>query len=156
MLTGVLYSLSFSLSFSVCVFRMVEYSLDLQNINLSAIRTVRVLRPLKAINRVPSKNSWSLFVHLCMCSFVCLCLQFLFVFMCVCQPIKNTSTSSWKFMSMYYISGFFVHLHATCSPWGSLNIHLMLNQTARSDPESQLYQIYKTSINAASLNSTWP
>ncbi|MXQ99932.1 hypothetical protein E5288_WYG011847 [Bos mutus] len=32
---------------------MVEYSLDLQNINLSAIRTVRVLRPLKAINRVP-------------------------------------------------------------------------------------------------------
>ncbi|XP_038839592.1 voltage-dependent T-type calcium channel subunit alpha-1I-like, partial [Salvelinus namaycush] len=33
---------------------MVEYSLDLQNINLSAIRTVRVLRPLKAINRVPS------------------------------------------------------------------------------------------------------
>lgn len=36
--------------------RMVEYSLDLQNINLSAIRTVRVLRPLKAINRVPSKD----------------------------------------------------------------------------------------------------
>lgn len=35
--------------------RMVEYSLDLQNINLSAIRTVRVLRPLKAINRVPSE-----------------------------------------------------------------------------------------------------
>lgn len=38
---------------SLC--RMVEYSLDLQNINLSAIRTVRVLRPLKAINRVPSE-----------------------------------------------------------------------------------------------------
>ncbi|KAK5885147.1 hypothetical protein CesoFtcFv8_018885 [Champsocephalus esox] len=37
-----------------CKERMVEYSLDLQNINLSAIRTVRVLRPLKAINRVPS------------------------------------------------------------------------------------------------------
>lgn len=36
--------------------RMVEYSLDLQNINLSAIRTVRVLRPLKAINRVPSES----------------------------------------------------------------------------------------------------
>ncbi|XP_032869031.1 voltage-dependent T-type calcium channel subunit alpha-1I [Amblyraja radiata] len=33
---------------------MVEYSLDLQNVSLSAIRTVRVLRPLKAINRVPS------------------------------------------------------------------------------------------------------
>lgn len=39
---------------SLC--RMVEYSLDLQNINLSAIRTVRVLRPLKAINRVPSES----------------------------------------------------------------------------------------------------
>lgn len=37
-------------------FRVVEYSLDLQNINLTAIRTVRVLRPLKAINRVPSKS----------------------------------------------------------------------------------------------------
>lgn len=35
--------------------RMVEYSLDLQNVNFTAIRTVRVLRPLKAINRVPSK-----------------------------------------------------------------------------------------------------
>ncbi|CAG5928817.1 unnamed protein product [Menidia menidia] len=34
--------------------RMIEYSLDLQNINFTAIRTVRVLRPLKAINRVPS------------------------------------------------------------------------------------------------------
>ncbi|CAB1453995.1 unnamed protein product [Pleuronectes platessa] len=33
---------------------IVEYSLDLQNVNLTAIRTVRVLRPLKAINRVPS------------------------------------------------------------------------------------------------------
>lgn len=41
---------------------MVEYSLDLQNINLSAIRTVRVLRPLKAINRVPSKSATSLSV----------------------------------------------------------------------------------------------
>uniref|UniRef100_A0ACB8FMY4 Uncharacterized protein n=1 Tax=Sphaerodactylus townsendi TaxID=933632 RepID=A0ACB8FMY4_9SAUR len=40
---------------------MVEYSLDLQNINLSAIRTVRVLRPLKAINRVPMRGSESLF-----------------------------------------------------------------------------------------------
>lgn len=42
---------------SLC--RMVEYSLDLQNINLSAIRTVRVLRPLKAINRVPSESACS-------------------------------------------------------------------------------------------------
>jgi hypothetical protein len=32
-----------------------EYCLDVGNINLSAIRTVRVLRPLRAINRIPSK-----------------------------------------------------------------------------------------------------
>lgn len=35
--------------------RMMEYSLDGHNVSLSAIRTVRVLRPLRAINRVPSK-----------------------------------------------------------------------------------------------------
>uniref|UniRef100_A0A672RPF3 Calcium channel, voltage-dependent, T type, alpha 1H subunit a n=1 Tax=Sinocyclocheilus grahami TaxID=75366 RepID=A0A672RPF3_SINGR len=35
-------------------FRMMEYSLDGHNASLSAIRTVRVLRPLRAINRVPS------------------------------------------------------------------------------------------------------
>ncbi|XP_010291527.1 PREDICTED: voltage-dependent T-type calcium channel subunit alpha-1G-like, partial [Phaethon lepturus] len=33
---------------------MLEYSLDLQNVSFSAVRTVRVLRPLRAINRVPS------------------------------------------------------------------------------------------------------
>lgn len=44
-----------SLTLFPSLHRMVEYSLDLQNINLSAIRTVRVLRPLKAINRVPSE-----------------------------------------------------------------------------------------------------
>ncbi|XP_059582369.1 voltage-dependent T-type calcium channel subunit alpha-1I-like [Alligator mississippiensis] len=44
------------LDFFIVMAGMVEYSLDLQNINLSAIRTVRVLRPLKAINRVPSKS----------------------------------------------------------------------------------------------------
>lgn len=36
--------------------RMLEYSLDLQNVSFSAVRTVRVLRPLRAINRVPSKS----------------------------------------------------------------------------------------------------
>ena len=35
---------------------MMEYSLDGHNVSLSAIRTVRVLRPLRAINRVPSKR----------------------------------------------------------------------------------------------------
>ncbi|KAL6065679.1 hypothetical protein STEG23_028040 [Scotinomys teguina] len=33
---------------------MMEYSLDGHNVSLSAIRTVRVLRPLRAINRVPN------------------------------------------------------------------------------------------------------
>lgn len=39
---------------SVCS-RMLEYSLNLQNVSFSAVRTVRVLRPLRAINRVPSE-----------------------------------------------------------------------------------------------------
>lgn len=34
---------------------MLEYSLDGHNVSLSAVRTVRVLRPLRAINRVPSE-----------------------------------------------------------------------------------------------------
>ncbi|XP_030639215.1 voltage-dependent T-type calcium channel subunit alpha-1I-like [Chanos chanos] len=42
------------LDFFIVMAGVVEYSLDLQNINFTAIRTVRVLRPLKAINRVPS------------------------------------------------------------------------------------------------------
>ncbi|XP_017770530.1 PREDICTED: voltage-dependent T-type calcium channel subunit alpha-1H isoform X4 [Nicrophorus vespilloides] len=32
----------------------LEYCLDVENLNLSAIRTIRVLRPLRAINRIPS------------------------------------------------------------------------------------------------------
>lgn len=134
--------------FSVCTHRMVEYSLDLQNINLSAIRTVRVLRPLKAINRVPSENTFSF----CVCKSVwSVGFHATMYFRCV-----RTNSPTWKFMYMYCVSGYFLHLHATCSPWGSLNIHLMLNHTARSDPESQLYHIYKSSINAASLISPWP
>ena len=35
----------------------LEYCLDVGNMNLSAIRTVRVLRPLRAINRIPSKST---------------------------------------------------------------------------------------------------
>eukprot|EP00057_Strongylocentrotus_purpuratus_P018614 XP_011673088.1 PREDICTED: voltage-dependent T-type calcium channel subunit alpha-1G [Strongylocentrotus purpuratus] len=33
---------------------ILEYSLNLENVSLSAIRTIRVLRPLRAINRIPS------------------------------------------------------------------------------------------------------
>ncbi|KAK5850443.1 hypothetical protein PBY51_001324 [Eleginops maclovinus] len=42
------------LDFFIVVAGMLEYSLDLQNVSFSAVRTVRVLRPLRAINRVPS------------------------------------------------------------------------------------------------------
>uniref|UniRef100_A0A8C4F5I4 Voltage-dependent T-type calcium channel subunit alpha n=1 Tax=Dicentrarchus labrax TaxID=13489 RepID=A0A8C4F5I4_DICLA len=42
------------LDFFIVVAGMLEYSLNLQNVNFSAVRTVRVLRPLRAINRVPS------------------------------------------------------------------------------------------------------
>jgi hypothetical protein len=42
------------LNFTFCL-RALEYCLDVEKLNLSAIRTVRVLRPLRAINRIPSK-----------------------------------------------------------------------------------------------------
>ncbi|XP_064818471.1 voltage-dependent T-type calcium channel subunit alpha-1H-like isoform X4 [Oncorhynchus masou masou] len=42
------------LDFFIVMAGMMEYSLDGHNASLSAIRTVRVLRPLRAINRVPS------------------------------------------------------------------------------------------------------
>lgn len=32
-----------------------EYFLQVENLNLTAIRTIRVLRPLRAINRIPSE-----------------------------------------------------------------------------------------------------
>lgn len=39
----------------------VEYGLpNFNNINLSAVRTIRVLRPLRAINRIPSKWTFKL------------------------------------------------------------------------------------------------
>ncbi|XP_072167756.1 voltage-dependent T-type calcium channel subunit alpha-1H-like [Diadema setosum] len=42
------------LDFFIVIAGVLEYSLNLENINLSAIRTIRVLRPLRAINRIPS------------------------------------------------------------------------------------------------------
>lgn len=44
----------FPFFFTLCC-RMLEYSLNLQSVSFSAVRTVRVLRPLRAINRVPSE-----------------------------------------------------------------------------------------------------
>lgn len=34
---------------------LLEYVMHVENLNLTAIRTIRVLRPLRAINRIPSK-----------------------------------------------------------------------------------------------------
>uniref|UniRef100_A0A8C5HPU9 Voltage-dependent T-type calcium channel subunit alpha n=1 Tax=Gouania willdenowi TaxID=441366 RepID=A0A8C5HPU9_GOUWI len=42
------------LDFFIVLAGMLEYSLNLQSVSFSAVRTVRVLRPLRAINRVPS------------------------------------------------------------------------------------------------------
>lgn len=67
----------------VCLFcRAVEYAVDTQNLNLSAIRTIRVLRPLRAINRIPSEligASWSLSLPS-----LPLCVFGLLLFFCVC------------------------------------------------------------------------
>ena len=43
-------------SLLIIIFRALEYCLDVEKLNLSAIRTVRVLRPLRAINRIPSRK----------------------------------------------------------------------------------------------------
>lgn len=40
--------------FIVCA-GLFEYVMHVKNLNLTAIRTIRVLRPLRAINRIPSK-----------------------------------------------------------------------------------------------------
>lgn len=44
------------LDFFIVVAGIAEYMLQeyLGNINLTAIRTIRVLRPLRAVNRIPS------------------------------------------------------------------------------------------------------
>ncbi|XP_045497080.1 voltage-dependent T-type calcium channel subunit alpha-1G-like isoform X3 [Colias croceus] len=42
------------LDFFIVFAGALEYALNVENINLSAIRTIRVLRPLRAINRIPS------------------------------------------------------------------------------------------------------
>lgn len=46
--------IKFYLIVLIASFRALEYCLNVENMNLSAIRTIRVLRPLRAINRIPS------------------------------------------------------------------------------------------------------
>ncbi|CAF1146897.1 unnamed protein product, partial [Brachionus calyciflorus] len=41
------------LDFFIVIAGTIEYAVASENLSLSAIRTVRVLRPLRAINRVP-------------------------------------------------------------------------------------------------------
>lgn len=43
------------LDFFIVLAGALEYCLQVENLNLTAIRTIRVLRPLRAINRIPSK-----------------------------------------------------------------------------------------------------
>lgn len=43
--------------FIVCA-GMFEYCLQIESLNITAIRTIRVLRPLRAINRIPSKDDF--------------------------------------------------------------------------------------------------
>lgn len=50
------------LDFVIVVLGGLEYILHLENLNLTAIRTIRVLRPLRAINRIPSKCLINVFV----------------------------------------------------------------------------------------------
>ncbi|XP_067636401.1 voltage-dependent T-type calcium channel subunit alpha-1G isoform X1 [Eurosta solidaginis] len=42
------------LDFFIVVAGLLEYVMNVDNLNLTAIRTIRVLRPLRAINRIPS------------------------------------------------------------------------------------------------------
>ncbi|XP_043210976.1 voltage-dependent T-type calcium channel subunit alpha-1I-like, partial [Amphibalanus amphitrite] len=41
------------LDFFIVAAGLIEYCLNVENMDLSAIRTIRVLRPLRAINRIP-------------------------------------------------------------------------------------------------------
>ena len=58
-ISGYLQS-SFLMAFinrNIYFIRAFEYFMDNEKLNLSAIRTVRVLRPLRAINRIPSRGA---------------------------------------------------------------------------------------------------
>lgn len=52
------------LDFFIVVAGAFEYCLHMENLNLTAIRTIRVLRPLRAINRIPSEILHPHFLHI--------------------------------------------------------------------------------------------
>lgn len=51
------------LDFFIVLSGALEYCLHMENLNLTAIRTIRVLRPLRAINRIPSKKQYLLVIN---------------------------------------------------------------------------------------------
>lgn len=52
------------LDFFIVLSGAIEYCLQVDNLNLTAIRTIRVLRPLRAINRIPSKWKYAVNDHI--------------------------------------------------------------------------------------------
>lgn len=52
---GYIYIVLICYSFMWYIYSTLEYGINSENLSLSAIRTIRVLRPLRAINRIPSK-----------------------------------------------------------------------------------------------------
>ena len=64
--------------------RAVEYCLEVENMNLSAIRTIRVLRPLRAINRIPSKSQTNMHASV--------------QYMCLAKKKGET----WRFRSLFW------------------------------------------------------
>ena len=62
--TIILIDLSFHILITPSIyFSALEYCLDVEKLNLSTIRTVRVLRPLRAINRIPSKYKFIYIIY---------------------------------------------------------------------------------------------
>ena len=60
----ILIDLSFHILITPSIyFSALEYCLDVEKLNLSTIRTVRVLRPLRAINRIPSKYKFIYIIY---------------------------------------------------------------------------------------------
>lgn len=51
------------LDFFIVVAGAFEYCMHMENLNLTAIRTIRVLRPLRAINRIPSKYLYTVIIY---------------------------------------------------------------------------------------------
>lgn len=59
------------LDFFIVLSGALEYCLNMENLNLTAIRTIRVLRPLRAINRIPSKCNAFLNGECLLFDFIC-------------------------------------------------------------------------------------